>query len=119
MKAFLIAVLILCLLPIGIVLLSKRGADTVGDYLAAMPSAEAEDAEGALGELAERIEEDRLLLHALFSHERADELASCTARAMAAARQKDGVELAILLAELRSLLLGMQRDLAPRLIDVM
>ena len=121
MKAFIVALLMLLLLVGAVVLLSLLGEGRVEDYLAALPSADAAPSEAreALAALFARVEEERLLLGLLFSHERIDELLSAVARAQAAAVAGEMGEYAPILAELTATLGAMKRDLTLSLADIL
>ena len=120
MKSFIIAVTVLVLLVGGVILGSTVGVRRIEAYLDKLPGTDSSYAlaEKSLGELAECVQEDLLLLNSLFPHDRTDALMTAIARAEAAAKTNDEVEYTILYAELRSILYEMERDLAPHLDDI-
>ncbi|MBO7292920.1 MAG: hypothetical protein J6V07_03190 [Clostridia bacterium] len=120
MKDFLIATAVIILLLLGVVLLSEAGITRIEEYLDALPSEEMtpEETAPALEALEERVKDDLFLLNTIFSHTRTDALELAVAGAIAAAKSRDEVELAIKRAELRSLLLDMHRDLTPHPADM-
>ena len=121
MKAFCIALVIMALLVASVVGLSAVGRRQIAEYRDAVPaeSAALTDAARALSALSERIEDGRLLLVLLFSHERCDELKNAASRCAAAARAEEFSEYAIQRAELLGLLEDMERDLCPGILDVL
>ena len=120
MKAFIGAVTVLLLLAVGVILSSAAGLSRVGDYLDALPPEEAPlgEAAEALGALYDDVLDDLLLINAVFPHAAADALLSAIRRTEAAAAADSREEYAVERAELYSLLLDMQRDLAPHITDV-
>ena len=121
MRAFRASLLILLALIGAVVALSAAGRARIAEYRAMIPPEDAAltEAAEALSTLSVQIEDERLLLALLFSHERCDELESATARCAAAARADEAAEYAILRAELLGLIEAMERDLKPGILDVL
>lgn len=113
MRAALLASLALCLLVLGVILLSSVGTARLEGYLDALPAEDTAPAAGAaaLDELLCRTDREMGLLNAIFHHTRVDELGNALCRALAAARSDDTTEYRILLGEVERILLAMRRDL--------
>ena len=121
MRAFTVALCLLTLLVGAVVGLSLAGKARI-TALEEMLPAEAEgltEADAALTEFITRVEESRLLLGLLYSHERLDDLLTAAKRTAAATRSGEEGEYALLLAELRGLLRALARDLTPSITDVL
>lgn len=121
MKAFCTALIIFIVLISAVVILSSMGNARIFEYKDSIPTENAplSDAAEALSVLTKRLDDERLLLVLLFSHERCDELKNAAARCAAAARAEEFPEYAILRAELLGLLEDMARDLCPGILDVL
>ena len=121
MRAFRTALCIFIVLIFGVIILSLAGRGRIGEYRDMTPpeGAALTEAAEALSALSARIEDERLLLALLFSHERCDELKSTVARCAAAARADEYAEYAILRAELLGLYEAMERDLRPGILDIL
>jgi hypothetical protein len=121
MRAFRIAFFIFIFLICGVLILSLAGKERIGEYRNATPTEEAELTEAAetLSALSARMEDERLLLALLFSHERCDTLKTAVARCAAAARADEYPEYVILRAELLGLYEAMERDLRPGILDIL
>ena len=121
MRAFRAALVIFILLICGVVILSFVGRERIGEYRDMTPTEETAltKATEALSALSARIEDERLLLALLFSHERCDALKNAVARCAAAARAEEYAEYAILRAELLGLYEAMERDLCPGILDIL
>ena len=120
MKAFLAATCLLFLVlgaVIGFSLVGEARLDALSGLLPAEGSGLTE-ADAALAEFIATVEDGRLLLGLLYSHERIDTLLNAAACAAAAARSGEEGEYALLLAEIKSLLQGLRRDLAPNFADI-
>ena len=121
MRAFRTALFIFIFLIFGVVILSLAGQERIGEYRDITPPEEIALSEAAekLSALSARIENERLLLALLFSHERCDALENVAARCAAAARADEYAEYAILRAELLGLYEAMERDLRPGILDIL
>ena len=121
MKTFRASVVILLLLVSSVIALSAAGRSRLTSYREAIPAEDAalSDAADALSALSGRLEDERLLMVLLFSHERCDDLKSTVTRCAAAARADEDAEFAILRAELLGLIEAMERDLKPGILDVL
>lgn len=121
MKAFCTALIIFIFLVSSVIILSSMGSARISEYKNSIPAEDAglTEAEEALSTLSAQIEDERLLLALLFSHERCDELESAIARCAAAAHAEEFPEYAILRAELIGLIEAMERDLRPGVLDVL
>lgn len=121
MKAFFTALIIFIILIPAVIILSVIGSTRLTEYRDMIPDEGAvlSGAAEALSSLSDRIEDDRLLLVLLFSHERCNALKNAAVRSAAAARAEDDAEYAILRAELLGLLEDMGRDLRPGILDIL
>ena len=121
MRAFRAALVIFIFLLFGVVMLSLAGRARIGELRDMTPPEEIAPSEAAeaLSVLSARIEDGRLLLALLFSHERCDSLENAAARCAAAARADEYAEYAILRAELLGLYEAMERDLRPGILDIL
>ena len=121
MRAFFAAILLLLVLTGAVTGLSLLGEARIDGYLAAVPAQDAapEEVGKGIAALEARVEEERLLLGILFSHERLDELLCVMARARAAAEAEEAGEYAPMLAELTATLGAMKRDLTLSLADIL
>ena len=113
MKAFLLAVTVILLLVGAVILVSSLGIARIDAYREALPEEEAPlpVAAEALESLGERVKDEVHLVNLVFPHDRIDTLNAAIARTAAAARAEDRVEYRIHLAELKSFLYDMKRDL--------
>ena len=121
MKAFIGATCILVLLLFSVILLSLWGMHTLDGLEEILPDEKSPlpPADAKLSDFCTHLEEQRLLLGLLYSHERLDSLMGAARRTAAAARADEKGEYALLLAELKSMLEELRRDLRPSLIDVL
>ena len=121
MKTFRASLVIFLLLIGSVIALSTVGRSRLSVYRESIPAEDAalSDAADALSALSARLDDERLLLALLFSHERCDDLKSTVTRCAAAARAEEYAEYAILRAELLGLIEAMERDLKPGILDVL